>query len=59
MVPALQEPSPDVAAWEDTPALSQHLRRVLEEAEQALAPRQEPPRPTPATMRVPRPFAYD
>lgn len=36
------------------------LLQVLEEAERASTPRPEAPkRPTPATGRTPRPFAYD
>lgn len=60
MTTVLQERRTDVAEWEDALPPSPVLTRVLEEVERATAPREEPrTRPTPTTVRTPRPFAYD
>ena len=56
----LQTPRTDVTVWDKDSTPSPVLTRLLEDVEQETAPRQEPPaRPTQATRRLPRPFAYD
>lgn len=60
MTQALQTRSPWMVAPDATLPPSLDLIRVLDEVEQASAPREEAPRrPTPAPMRPPRPLAYD
>jgi len=52
--------TPEKAEWHDTPEAASYLERLLEEVEQALVARLEPPpRPRPVTALRPRPFAYD
>jgi hypothetical protein len=56
----LQTRYPEVDEHDGTAPPSLDLLRVLDEVEQAIAPREVlPQRHTPAPTRTPRPFAYD
>lgn len=60
MTRTLYEPRTGAAEADDASTPSAHLSRVLEEVEQAMAPREEAPQhPIPATTRPLRLFASD